>query len=241
MSHSPHHHPDVRWLIGITAVVTALAAGALAYISFVNDSAADQVAAQNSPMAMQIAKVEELQRRNNSLQEVVASLQMELKASRENPKLPAVSTATYKFGSKHGLAATFPAGWQLVAAPLDAYETLSAAQKAGANYFVMAWPGATPAQTILVQVDAFTDNLPTTVARWITAEAGATAKSEDFMMGGQPAKRVRGLTSTQVPTLSYYQLADNHGLRVRITPATTTHQADIEAAFLTLKFTSSTP
>lgn len=241
MTHSPHHHPDVRWLIAITAVVTALAAGGLAYVSFMNDSAADRVASQSSPLALQIAKIEELQRRNTGLQDVVASLQYELKAARENPKLPAVSTSTYNFGSKHGLAATFPAGWQLVAAPLDAYDTLSAAQAAGANFFVMAWPGATPAQTTLVYVDVFADNLPTTVAKWITSEAGANAKSEDFMIGGQPAKRVRSANSLQTPALSYYQLANNRGLRVRITPATTTRQTDLEQAFLSLKFTSSTP
>lgn len=241
MTHSPHHHPDVRWLIAITAVVTALAAGGLAYVSFMNDSAADRVASQNSPLALQIAKIEELQRRNTGLQDVVASLQYELKAARENPQLPAVSTSSYNFGSKHGLAATFPAGWQLVAAPLDAYDTLSAAQAAGANFFVMAWPGATPAQTTLVQVQVFADNVPATVSRWITAEVGNGAKTEDFMIGGQPAKRVRSTGSLQTPGLSYYQIANNRGLRIQVTPATTTRQADLEQAFLSLKFTSSTP
>ena len=61
------------------------------------------------------------------------------------------------------------------------------------------------------------------------------------MIGGQPAKRVRSETSTKTPTLSYYQLANGRGLRVRVTPATTTRQTDLETAFLSLKLTTSTP
>lgn len=240
MSHSPHHHPDIRWLIAITAVVTALAAGGLAYVSFMNDSAADRVATQTGPLALQIAKIDELQRRNTGLQDVVASLQYELKAARETPQLPVVSTSTYNFGSKHGLGATFPAGWQLVAAPLDAYGTLAEAQQVGANYFTMAWPGATPAQTTLVTVSVFTESLPSSVARWINAEVGALAKSEDFMIGGQPAKRVQAVSVTKTPSLSYYQLVAGHGLRIQVTPATTTRQTELESAFLSLKFASST-
>ncbi len=240
MTHSPHHHPDVRWLIAVTAVVTALAAGGLAYVSFMNDTAADRVSVRNSPLALQIAKIEEMQRRNNSLQDVVANLQYELKAARENPALPAISTSTYNFGSKHGLAATFPAGWQLVAAPLDGYASLAEAQATGANFFVMAWPGATPAQTTLVQVEVFADALPNSLSKWINS-VQPNAKVEDFKIGGQDAKRVRNVNSLKVPQLAYYQLANGRGLRIQVNPATTTHQAEIERAFLSLKFTSSTP
>lgn len=236
MTH-PNHHPDIRWVMAITAIITAGVVGGLLYIDARASNPARVLAQETSPGRKAAATIDELQRRIAGLQTVVTNLQLELKdqAVAVTPST-VVNTAPQKFTSRHQFSFVHPGNWQVMDAHAETYPDLAMAQAAGGNYISFVATGTKPEDSAQITFWVFNQGLPKTINQWIAASAPKGAKIEDFLMAGQPAKRVRAIGADKTPTLSYYQLVGNRGVLVRILPAHPANLTDIEAALMSFTF-----
>jgi len=234
MTH-PNHHPDIRWVMAITAIITAVVVGSLLYIDARASNPARVLANETSPGRKAAATIDELQRRIAGLQAVVTNLQLELKDRPTQVAAEPQNSEPQKFSSRLGFSFVYPGNWQVIDPRTEVYPDLSAAQAVGGNYVTLLANGAKPEDRAQITFWVLDHGLPKTINQWIAATAPKGAISEDFLISGQPAKRVRMDAS-----LSYYQMLGNRGVLVRVMPATPTNLTDIETTLMSFALGSAT-
>ena len=239
------HHPDIRWVVVVTIIITALlVGGVIIYIS-----TNKRETALEDTTALEAQKFGALQKEVENLKKINENLQLELKAKTIIPPATdggiAVNATWTRFTSKHGFMFNYEKNWLLSDTTIEKYATIAAAEKESGNHVAVEYLGPlnTPVSAkgfAKNQVKAelwVYENFGKTLDQWLSGMTDILEKTTyDTPEARSVAKVIFKGTMGSEKDLSYFYVEGKKAVRFNVYPENSDWLKQAEAVVNSFKF-----